>query len=217
MRNFSSTERTRVRRLPKRGNYDRESVYKILDEAMICHVGFIVDGQPYVIPTGYGRSGDTLYIHGASTSRMLNSAAEGIPVCITVTLVDGLVLARSAFHHSMNYRSVVILGTARRVESDEEKLAALRTFTEHVVPGRWADVRQPTPQELKATTVLALPLEEVSAKIRTGPPIDDDADYALPIWAGVLPLRLAPGLAETDPRLTHAQDAPSYLKNYRRA
>lgn len=183
---------------------------------MICHIGFVVDGQPYVIPTGYGRSGDTLYIHGASTSRMLNSAATGIPVCITVTLVDGLVLARSAFHHSMNYRSVVILGTARRVESDEEKLSALRIFTEHIVRGRWDDVRQPTPQEMKATVVLALPLEEVSAKIRTGPPIDDDADYALPIWAGVLPLKLTPGAAETDPRLTHKLDAPSHVKNYRR-
>jgi uncharacterized protein len=216
MNNFSPTERTQVRRLPKRGNYDRETVYRILDEAMICHVGFVVDGQPYVIPTGYGRNGDTLYIHGASTSRMLNSAAEGIPVCVTVTLVDGLVLARSAFHHSMNYRSVVILGIARRVESDDEKLAALRIFTEHIVPGRWDDVRQPTPQEMKATAVLALPLEEVSAKIRTGPPIDDDADYALPIWAGVLPLKLTPGAAESDPRLTNKLDAPSYVKNYRR-
>lgn len=184
---------------------------------MICHVGFVVDGQPYVIPTGYGRREDTLYVHGASTSRMLNSAAEGIPVCVTVTLVDGLVLARSAFHHSMNYRSVVILGAAHRVESDEEKLAALRTFSEHVVPGRWADVRQPTPQEMKATTVLALALEEVSAKIRTGPPVDEDADYVLPIWAGVLPLRLTPGAAETDPRLAHKLEPPSYVKNYRRA
>jgi nitroimidazol reductase NimA-like FMN-containing flavoprotein (pyridoxamine 5'-phosphate oxidase superfamily) len=216
MSNFQSTERTQVRRLPKRGNYDRETVYKILDEAMICHVGFVVEGQPYVIPTGYGRSGDTLYIHGASTSRMLNSTAEGIPVCVTVTLVDGLVLARSAFHHSMNYRSVVILGTARRVESDEEKFSALRIFTEHIVPGRWDDVRQPTPQEMKATAVLALPLEEVSAKIRTGPPIDDDSDYALPIWAGVLPLKLTPGTAETDPRLTHKLDAPAHVKNYKR-
>lgn len=217
MNNFSPTERTQVRRLPKRGNYDLETVYKILDEAMICHVGFVVDGQPFVIPTGFGRSGDTLYIHGASTSRMLNSAAEGIPVCVTVTLVDGLVLARSAFHHSMNYRSVMILGIARRVESDDEKLSALRIFTEHIVPGRWDDVRQPTPQEMKATAVLALPLEEVSAKIRTGPPIDDDADYALPIWAGVLPLKLTPGVAESDPRLAHKLEAPSYVKTYRRS
>jgi len=217
MSNFKTTDRTQVRRLAKRGNYDREIVYKILDEAMICHVGFVIDGQPYVIPTGYGRSGDTLYIHGASTSRMLNSASQGIPVCITVTLVDGLVLARSTFHHSMNYRSVVILGTARHVESDEEKLAALRTFTEHIVPGRWADVRQPTPQEMKATAVLVLPLEEVSAKIRTGPPIDDEADYALPIWAGILPLRLTPGLVESDPRLTQKLDVPPYVKNYQRA
>ncbi len=216
MNNFSPTERTQVRRLPKRGNYDRETVYKILDEAMICHVGFVVDGQPYVIPTGYGRSGDTLYIHGASTSRMLNSAAAGIPVSVTVTLVDGLVLARSAFHHSMNYRSVMILGNARRVESDDEKLSALRIFTEHIVPGRWDDVRQPTPQEMKITAVLALPLEEVSAKIRTGPPIDDDADYALPIWAGILPLKLTSGIAESDPHLTHKLEAPAHVKNYRR-
>jgi uncharacterized protein len=217
MSDFSPTERTQVRRLPKRGNYDRETVYKILDEGMICHVGFVVDGQPYVIPTGYGRSGDTLYIHGASTSRMLNSTAQGTPVCVTVTLVDGLVLARSAFHHSMNYRSIVILGIAHRVESDEEKLTALRIFTEHIVPGRWNDVRKPTPQEMKATVVLALPLQEVSAKIRTGPPIDDDADYEMPIWAGVLPLRLTSGIVEPDPRLTHKLGAPSYVKNYRRS
>ena len=217
MSEFTPTERTQVRRLPKRGNYDRETVYRILDEAMICHVGFVVDGQPYVIPTGFGRAGDTLYIHGSAASRMLGNAAQGIPVCITVTLLDGLVLARSAFHHSMNYRSVVILGKARGVESEEEKIAALRTFTEHMVPGRWNDVRKPTDQEMKATQVLAVPLEEASAKIRTGPPIDDDEDYALPIWAGVLPLNMAPGTPVKDPRLSHPVEPPDYVIKYRRS
>lgn len=214
MNEFTPTERTQVQRLPKRGNYDRETVYRILDEAMICHVGFVVDGQPYVIPTGFGRAGDTLYIHGSAASRMLGEAAQGIPVCITVTLLDGLVLARSAFHHSMNYRSVVILGNARSVGSDAEKISALTVFTEHIVRGRWDDVRKPTAQELKATSVLAVPLEEASAKIRTGPPIDDDEDYALPIWAGVLPLSMVPGAAIQDPRLTHQLDPPAYVKNY---
>jgi nitroimidazol reductase NimA-like FMN-containing flavoprotein (pyridoxamine 5'-phosphate oxidase superfamily) len=217
MSEFTPTERTQVRRLPKRGNYDRETVHRILDEAMICHVGFVVDGQPYVIPTGFGRTGDTLYIHGSAASRMLGNAAQGIPVCITVTLLDGLVLARSAFHHSMNYRSVVILGKARGVESEEEKIAALRTFTEHMVPDRWNDVRKPTDQEMKATSVLAVPLEEASAKIRTGPPIDDDEDYALPIWAGVLPLNMAPGTPVKDPRLSHQVEPPDYLIKYRRS
>jgi nitroimidazol reductase NimA-like FMN-containing flavoprotein (pyridoxamine 5'-phosphate oxidase superfamily) len=217
MSEFTPTERTQVRRLPKRGNYNRETVYRILDEAMICHVGYVVDGQPYVIPTGFGRAGDTLYIHGSAASRMLGNAAQGIPVCITVTLLDGLVLARSAFHHSMNYRSVVILGKARRVESEEEKIAALRTFTEHMVPGRWNDVRKPTDQEMKATSVLAVPLEEASAKIRTGPPIDDDQDYALPIWAGVLPLNMATGTPVKDPRLSHPVEPPDYVTKYRRS
>ncbi|HXQ98658.1 MAG TPA: pyridoxamine 5'-phosphate oxidase family protein [Candidatus Limnocylindrales bacterium] len=216
MSEFTPTERTQVHRLPKRANYDRETVHRILDEAMICHVGFVVEGQPYVIPTGFGRAGDTLYIHGSAASRMLGAAAEGIPVCITVTLLDGLVLARSAFHHSMNYRSVVILGKARSVESEKEKITALRTFTEHIVPGRWDDVRKPTPQELKATSVLAIALEEASAKIRTGPPIDDEEDYALPIWAGVLPLQLVPSAAISDPRLKHAIEAPANVTHYRR-
>lgn len=216
MSEFTPTERTQVHRLPKRANYDRETVHRILDEAMICHVGFVVNDQPYVIPTGFGRDGDTLYIHGSAASRMLGAVAEGIPVCITVTLLDGLVLARSAFHHSMNYRSVVILGKARSVESEEEKIAALRTFTEHIVPGRWDDVRKPTPQESKATSVLAIPLEEGSAKIRTGPPIDDEEDYALPIWAGVLPLQLVPSAPISDPRLKHAIEAPANVTRYSR-
>lgn len=216
MSEFTPTERTQVRRLPKRGNYDRETVYRILDEAMVCHVGFVVDGQPFVIPTGFGRDGDTLYIHGSAASRMLGAAAQGIQICITVTLLDGLVLARSAFHHSMNYRSVVILGNARSVESEDEKVAALRIFTEHIVPGRWNDIRKPTVQELKATSVLAIPLKEASAKIRTGPPIDDDEDYALPIWAGVLPLQTIPGAPIKDPRLGHELAPPGNVTNYRR-
>jgi nitroimidazol reductase NimA-like FMN-containing flavoprotein (pyridoxamine 5'-phosphate oxidase superfamily) len=201
MSELMPTERTVLRRLPQRGAYDRETVYGILDEGFVCHVGFVVDGQPFVIPTGYGRSGDELFIHGSRASRMLKSLREGIQVCVTVTLIDGLVLARSVFHHSMNYRSVVIFGRARVVESEEEKLAALLAFTEHVAPARWQEVRPPNRQELNATLVLALPLKEASAKVRTGPPIDDEEDYALPVWAGVVPLTLEAGEAIPDPRL----------------
>ncbi len=186
---YTPTPRTQVKRLAKRAVYDKTQVHSILDEGYFCHVGFTVDGQPYVIPTGYARVGDHIYIHGSAASRMLRTLEEGIEVCVTVTLVDGFVLARSAFHHSMNYRSVVVLGKARLVTDPDEKLTALRSFTNHVVPGRWDEVRKPTAQELKSTTVLALPLEEVSAKVRTGTPIDDEEDYALPIWAGVVPIR----------------------------
>lgn len=215
MTQFMPTSRTQVKRLAKRASYDRDVVFKILDEAFICHVGFAVDGQPYVIPTGYGREGDALYLHGSAASRMLGELAEGVPVCVTVTLLDGLVLARSAFHHSMNYRSVVVLGTARPVASDDE-LVALRAITDHIVPGRWDDVRKPTDAELKGTAVLALNLEEVSAKIRTGPPIDDDGDYSLPIWAGVVPLHLAADAPISDPRLSQPLAPPTYAQNYRR-
>jgi len=217
MGNFPPTERTQVKRLPKRGVYDREAVYKILDEGFICHAGFTVDTQPYVIPTGYGRSGDTLYLHGSAASRMLRTLSEGVPVCVTVTLIDGLVMARSAFHHSMNYRSVVVLGTAQLVEDPKEKMNALHVFTEQVARGRWNDVRKPTEQELKATTVLALPLEEVSAKVRTGPPLDDEEDYALPMWAGVLPLKLTAQEPLRDARANPAIPAPAYLTHYSRA
>jgi uncharacterized protein len=216
MMQFTPTPRTQVKRLPKRASYDREVVFKILDEAFVCHVGFSVDGQPYVIPTGYGREGDTLYIHGSAASRMLGELAEGVSVCVTVTLLDGLVLARSAFHHSMNYRSVIVLGTARPVTSDDEKIVALRAITNHIIPGRWDDVRKPTAAELKGTAVLALNLEEVSAKIRTGPPIDDDADYSLPIWAGVVPLHLAAEAPISDPRLAQPLSPPTYAQDYRR-
>ena len=216
MSQFQPTERTQVKRLPKRSRYDTETVYQILDKGFVCHVGFAVDGQPYVLPTNYGRSDDTLYLHGSSASRMLKTLSAGVPVCVTVTHVDGLVLARSAFHHSVNYSSVVILGTARLVDDAAEKMEALRCFTEHVMKGRWEDVRQPTEQELKATTVLALPLEEVSAKVRTGGPLDDEPDYALPVWAGVLPLEIVARTPEPDALRKNDPPLPGYLKNYSR-
>lgn len=216
MSQFQPTERTQVKRLPKRGNYDRETVYNILDTAFVCHVGFQVEGQPYVIPTNFGRAGDTLYLHGSAASRMLKTLSAGVPVCVTVTHVDGLVLARSAFHHSVNYRSVVILGTAHLVDDPAEKREALRIFTEHVMKGRWDDVRQPNEQEMKATTVLSLPLEEVSAKARTGGPIDDQEDYTLPVWAGVLPLELVPKAPIPDAQRKNDPAIPEYLKNYQR-
>jgi nitroimidazol reductase NimA-like FMN-containing flavoprotein (pyridoxamine 5'-phosphate oxidase superfamily) len=216
MSEFTPTERTQVKRLPKRGKYDAETVHKILDEAFVCHVGFVVDGQPFVIPTNFGRIGDTLYLHGSAASRMLRTLSAGIPVCVTVTLVDGLVLARSAFHHSVNYRSVVILGTAKLVEDPTEKMEALRLFTEHIVKGRWDEIRWPTEQEMKGTTVLALPLEEVSAKVRVGGPVDDEEDYSLPVWAGVLPLMQVPGAPVPDERLKAGTPVPQYITNYSR-
>ena len=201
MATITPTERTRLRRRPARASYDRALVDALLDEALVCHVGFVVDGQPYVIPTIHARAGDRLYVHGSAASRMLRTLAGGVELCVTVTLVDGLVLARSAFHHSLNYRSVVILGTAVPVTDPAEKLAALERVVEHVVPGRWREVRPPTTQELQATLVLALPIAEASAKIRTGPPLDDEADYALPAWAGEIPLRLTPLTPVPDARL----------------
>ena len=216
MSSFTPTERTRVARLPKRGDYSRETVEAILDEGFICHVGFVVDGHPFVIPTGYARIGNTLYIHGSAASRMLRTLAGGVDVCVTVTLVDGLVLARSAFHHSINYRSVVVVGQARLVEDVEEKTAALRAVTEQIVPGRWDEVRWPNDQELKATKVLALPIEEASAKVRTGPPIDDEEDYTLDVWAGVLPLGMKVGDALADARLKDGLQVPDYVSGYRR-
>jgi nitroimidazol reductase NimA-like FMN-containing flavoprotein (pyridoxamine 5'-phosphate oxidase superfamily) len=216
MERFAPTERTTLKRLPKRAEYDRDRVYAILDEAFICHVGFVADGKPVVIPTGYGRIGDVLYIHGSAASRMLRTLSEGIDVCVTVTLVDGLVLARSAFHHSFNYRSVVVFGKARVVTETAEKMAALRAFTEQVIPGRWDEAREPNESELKATTVLALPLQEASAKIRTGPPIDDEEDYALPVWAGVLPLRLVTSEPIDDEQLPPGITLPHYVRDYNR-
>ena len=213
---FTQTERTKLKRLPKRGHFDRETVYGILDEGFICHVGFAPEGQPFVIPTGYARDGDKLYIHGSQASRMLRTLADGIDACVTVTLIDGLVLARSAFHHSMNYRSVVVFGRATLVEDPEEKMAALLALSEHIIRGRWAEVREPTEIEMKQTTVLSLPLTEASAKVRTGPPLDDEEDYAMDVWAGVIPLRLVAGEPIDDPRLIGGVEVPSYAREYKR-
>lgn len=207
------TDRTKVRRLGDRGRYDRETIHAILDEALVCHVGFVVEGAPVVIPTIHWREGDWLYFHGSAASRMLRSLRNGVEACVTVTLIDGLVLARSAFHHSMNYRSVVVFGTARVVEGDE-KLRALDALVDHVVRGRSKEMRPHKEIELKQTLVLAMPLDEASAKIRTGGPVDDEEDYALPIWAGVVPLKLTPGEPIADRDVT--VDAPEYARNYRR-
>ena len=212
--NSMPTPRTRVVRESDRGVYDRDTVNRILDEGFLCHVGFIVDGQPYVIPTSYGRDGDMLYVHGSAASRMLRNLDQGIPVCVTVTLLDGLVLARSVFNHSMNYRSVVILGTATLIDNPEEKLAALLALSEHILPGRWDDSRQPNEKELKATAVLRIPIEEFSAKVRVGPPIDDEPDYTFPTWAGVIPLQMTVGTPIRDERCE--RELPEYLRNYSR-
>ena len=217
MPEFMPSERTRVERLPQRGAYECETIYKILDEGFVCHVGFSVDGQPYVIPTMYARVGDAIYFHGSAASRMLRNLSEGLAVCVTVTLADGFVLARSAFHHSMNYRSVVALGKATLIDAPEEKLKALHAFTEKVLPGRWQDVRQPSEQELKATSILRLPLTEASAKIRVGPPKDDESDLALSVWAGVIPLRLAAGAPIPDEHCDPMIPAPNYAVNYSRS
>jgi nitroimidazol reductase NimA-like FMN-containing flavoprotein (pyridoxamine 5'-phosphate oxidase superfamily) len=213
---IAQTQRTRLKRLPKRGVFDRETIYSILDEGFICHVGFAVDGKPFVIPTGYARIGDRLVLHGSAASRMMREIEGGIDVCVTVTLIDGLVLARSAFHHSMNYRSVVVFGKAEMVTGEDEKMEALRALTEHIVPGRWPDVRWPNALELKATTVLTLPIEEASAKVRTGGPIDDKEDYEMDTWAGVLPLSMVTGTPLDDTRLKAGIAVPDHVSGYRR-
>jgi nitroimidazol reductase NimA-like FMN-containing flavoprotein (pyridoxamine 5'-phosphate oxidase superfamily) len=212
----SPSERTRVRREGHRGRYDRATIEEVLDAGLVCHVGFVHDGQPYVVPTLHARVGDRLLIHGSSASRMLRSVA-GAQVCVTVTLVDGLVLARSAFNHSINYRSVMVLGTPSIVAEDGAKLQALEAFMNQLLPGRWPDIRMPTSKELKATTVLSVALDEASAKIRTGPPNDDDADLSWPAWAGVVPLSVVPGKPEPDPSLPGGTPAPHYLAGYGRA
>jgi nitroimidazol reductase NimA-like FMN-containing flavoprotein (pyridoxamine 5'-phosphate oxidase superfamily) len=201
MDDYTPTPRTKVRRLPKRASYDKLAVHAILDEGFVCHIGFALDEQPYVIPTIYVRAGDTLYVHGSAASRMLRSLTRGVPVCVTVTLLDGLVLARSAFHHSLNYRSVVVIGNARLVADTDEKMRALHLITDHVVPGRWEEVRSPTELELRQSSVLAVPLAEVSAKIRSGPPIDDEEDDALSVWAGVVPVTTRLGTPLSDGRV----------------
>jgi uncharacterized protein len=215
MTSFAPTSRTRVKRLPDRGKYDRETVFAILDTGLVCHVGYNIDGRPYVTPTAHWRQGDHLYWHGSSASRMLRAQAAGIPVCVTVTHLDGLVLARSGFHHSLNYRSVMAIGNAELVEDMTEKLGAMRAFVERVVPGRWAQIREPTAQELKATSVLRLHMKEVSAKVRTGPPKDDEEDYSLPVWAGVVPVSVALGSPEPDPRLTARDATPPNVASIR--
>jgi hypothetical protein len=212
----TKSPRTTVRRLPARGHYDRETIHAILDEALICHVGFVVDAQPYVIPTIHARVGETLYVHGSAASRMLTTLREGVPVCVTVSIIDGLVLARSAFHHSMNYRSVVVLATAREVTERDARLAALEAIVEHVAPGRLKDVRPPSDNELKATLVLELPLDEASAKVRSGPPLDEADDYALPYWAGVIPLQITAGPPLDDPKLAPGIMPPAELPGYAR-
>jgi len=213
---FAVSDRTRVVREANRAVYDREAIYKILDEGFVCHVGFSTEGQPFVIPTMFARVGDAIYFHGSAASRMLRGAAGGLPVCITVTLLDGLVLARSVFNHSMNYRSVVALGTATLISEPAEKLAALRAFTEKLIPGRWEDARQPNEQELKATSILRLPLTEVSAKVRTGDVEDDAPDYALSVWAGIIPLRLVADAAIHDERCDASIPTPAYAAHFRR-
>ena len=211
------TGNTKLRRIPKRGSYEVETIYKILDEGFIAHVGFTgANGQTCVIPTGYARRGGEVLIHGSSASRMMRALSEEIEVCVTVTLIDGLVLARSAFHHSMNYRSVVAFGAAKIIKDETEKMEALRLFTEHIVPGRWRQVRLPTTNELKATTVLSLPLTEASAKIRTGNPVDDADDYALDVWAGVIPLEMKTGEPMPDVLMSREIVQPDYIANYSR-
>jgi len=212
--NSVPTARTRVVREPHRGVYDRATAYQILDEGFVCQIGFAVDGQPFVIPTGYGRAGDNLYVHGSVASRMLRNLSQGVPVCLTVTLLDGLVLARSIFNHSMNYRSVVVLGTAVAVTDPQEKTQALRAISEHILPGRWLESRQPNEKELKATAVMRLPITEFSSKVREGPPIDDEEDYEFPTWAGVIPLQMVAGQPIPDQRLDPSRPVPEYAQQY---
>jgi uncharacterized protein len=212
---FSATNRTRVVREANRAVYNRDAIYGILDEAFVCHVGFSTDGQPFVIPTMFARVGDAVYFHGSAASRMLRGLSDGLPVCITVTLTDGIVLARSVFNHSMNYRSVVALGHATLIQESSEKLQALRAFTEKLIPGRWNDARQPNEQELKATSILRLPLTEVSAKVRTGAVEDDADDYALRVWAGIIPMHLVMDTPVRDDHCDPAIPTPSYATNFR--
>jgi len=212
---FEPTERSRVKRLHKRGHYDRETVYEVLDAGLIAHIGYVIDGQPFVTPTAYWREGDMLYWHGSAASRMLETVGEGIPCSVTVTHLDGLVLARSGFHHSINYRSVMAFGRAFFVEDPEAKMAAFEAFVERVFPGRWAELRPATTQEVKGTSVLGMKIEEASAKIRTGGPVDDDEDYALPIWAGVLPIRTVIGAAVPDAKLAPGIERPAHLSIFR--
>lgn len=211
---FPPTSRTQVKRIPDRGHYEKQTIYNILDEALYCHVGFASEGHPFVIPTIHVRIDDHLYIHGAPASRMLRTLSDGVPACVTVTLIDGLVLARSAFHHSMNYRSVIALGTLTPVTDPDEKSRAFNALVEHIVPGRNADARPPSTNERNGTALMAMPLKEASAKIRTGPPVDDEDDYALPVWAGVIPLSLEPSDPIPDKKMHSDIPCPDYVQNY---
>jgi len=213
---FAVTDRTTLKRLPERGSHERDVVHSILDAGFVCHLGFVTDRGPVVIPTAYGRTGDEVFIHGSPASRMLRSLKAGVEVCLTVTLVDGLVLARSTFHHSINFRSVVVFGRATQVTDPAKKKEALLAFVEHAVPGRNADARPPSDQEVKGTLVLSLPLAEASAKVRTGPPIDEPEDLELPVWAGVLPLPPTPAVPQPDEFVTDAVAVPEYIAGYRR-
>lgn len=209
---MESTERSKLGRLPERGHHDAATIHAVLDAAFLAHVGFVVDGQPFVIPTLYGREGQTLFLHGSAASRMLTSLANGVPCCVTVTIIDGLVLARSAFHHSMNYRSVVAFGKARLLEEPARKMRALQRISEHLLAGRWSDVRGPSREEMAATSVLEFVIEEASAKVRIGPPKDDAEDYARATWAGVMPVSLRMGTPEPDPKLPADTPVPAYLR-----
>jgi nitroimidazol reductase NimA-like FMN-containing flavoprotein (pyridoxamine 5'-phosphate oxidase superfamily) len=213
---FARTDRNRIKRLPKRGQYDRETIYQILNEALICHVGFVDKGQPYVIPINFARVGDSIVLHGAKASRLLKHVEAGHPICVEATIVDGLVLARSVFHHSINYRSVVVFGKGRLVEDEQEKLAALRAVTEHLIPGRWQEARLPNRKELNATSVVSINIEEASAKVRVGPPVDEEEDYALPVWAGVLPLQEMPLAPIHDELQSEEVLLPGYVAAYSR-
>lgn len=214
MRSFRPTARSRVKRAPKRAHYDRETIHAILDAALLCHVGYVIDGTPYVTPTTFWREGDRLYWHGSSASRMLRALSGGVPACLTVAHLDGLVLARSGFHHSLNYRSVMAFGLARKIDDPAEKAAALDAFVDRLYPGRRAEIRPNSGQEIKATTVLSMVIDEASAKIRTGPPVDDEEDYGLPCWAGVIPVHTTVGAPAADPRLRPGTDRPESLAPY---
>ncbi len=216
MTEFQKTSQNRIKRLPKRGHYDRDTIYKILDEALICHVGFAENEQPFIIPINFARVGDTIVLHGAKASRLLKHIETGNPVCVEATLVDGLVLARSVFHHSVNFRSVVLFGTGRLVEDDQEKMAALEAITEHLIPGRWSEARLPNRKEMNATSVVSINIDQASAKVRSGPPGDDEEDYALPIWAGVLPMQEVPLSPVKDELMTQDIAVPKYVKKYSR-
>ena len=216
MTEFPKTDQNRINRLPRRGYYDRETIYRILDEALICHVGFVENQQPYVIPINFARLGDAIVLHGAKASRLLKHISAGHPVCLEATLVDGLVLARSIFNHSLNFRSVVLFGTGQPVEADQDKLAVLEAITEHLIPGRWREVRLPNQKELDVTSVVSIQIDQASAKIRSGPPGDNEADYALPVWAGVLPLQELPLAPVRDELMAQAVAVPGYITKYSR-